>query len=1038
MELAKLDVLKQWHLKNIALYVSIAIYALAGLAQTPEPKRYNFTHYTEESGLVSYQVNSTVQDEEGFIWIGTNEGLQRFDGIRYNNFGQAQKDSASILSKAILQIHIDTNGNFWILTSDGKVCVFDTKSFTLKEAKVKVKNENLTGSLTTPKKLITDDDGTIFLLLPGEELLTYDKDTNEFSTSYNFFTPKPEWKIVDFVPERGTNKYWMCLEDQGFAVYDRKSDQLSYDGNNIGQEILIEHYKNTANPNKLFFDGQGRAWHIGMDEGLPYIYCYDIQKQKVVFSKYGFREQVPGYHEIHQFLEQQDGSIWISGINILAKYLENEKQFQQVYNGYVDERSIEFIVITSLNEGREHNIWVATGNNGLFRFNPSEEFFTNIPHPSKIAGNIGTGAPITFMHDLDRSILVGVWNDGLYRYDRNLKLIPLGIKGFPTDKTTPIISMSLSGRGKIVWMAVKDGIYKYDQLKRRVQFYHLPMLKSRIRDVEEDKDGNLWLGLQEHGVYKMDVKKGKIDFIQGISHFKSIPEVQVNKIMIDNKGLIWVGTHDKGLYVIDPETDTIIQHFHDRAPNGLKLVDNLVSSVLQYNDSLIFIGTSKKVLLYNLLQKKLSVLGSNKTISGIIQSMEKDSAGYLWVSSTAGLYRVNVQNRVFVKFNRNDGIRNDYFVISASHLLPDGRIIFGASESMVVFDPAAIKINTSYPVVNITDFKVMNRSLPLDSLLRLKTIELAPNQNSITIDLSTMSYNTAYGIRYKLEGLDNGWKIADRSHQLNFTYLPPGSYQLQANSINAEGVEGANPLLLDITVEAPFWQTRWFYGLLALSIGVIFFWLDKIRMQRKEAVHKTRSNIATSLHEEVNTALSQINILSEMAKIKAKNDPQKSAEFIDQIHSKSHNMIIAMDDMLWSITPDNDSMEKTVERMREYIDALNSRHHCGIEILVDDKVKSLQLDMQFKHDAFLLFKDSILGLVNARAYQCKIHLTIEKSNLIYTMEFNGENCDLQQLNNLKYRHEYVKRVDATKTSFKMQVLHSTSILELKIPISGQM
>ena len=1000
----------------------------------PEPKRYNFTHYTIESGLLSYQVNCTVQDDEGFIWIGTNEGLQRYDGIRFKNFGQVENDSSSLLSKAILQILIDKNRNFWILTLDGRVGVFDTQSFTLNEASVEVKTGLVLSSLTVPKKLITDDDGTVFLLVPGEELLTYNIDKNQFSAAHNFFEPKPEWRIVDFIPQKGTKKYWMCLSDYGLAVYDLSMGHLSYNGNNTGQEILIEHFKTATNPNKLFFDGRDRAWLVNIDDGLHYLYCYDLNKQETILNNYGFLEQVPRYHEIHHFLEQKDGSIWISGINIFAKYLEKEKQFQQVFNGYVDDRSIEFIVITSINEGREHNIWVTTGNNGIFRFNPSEEFFTNIGYTSKLVGKLGTGAPITFMHDLDGSILVGVWNDHLYRYDHDLKPLPLGIKGFKANEINTIVRMCQSRKDKIIWMAVKNGIYKYDQQKRQVQFYQLPMLRSRICEIEEDKEGNLWLGLQDHGVYKWDAKKGEIDFEQGISHFLPTPETRINKIIIDNKGLVWVGTHTKGLYVIDPKTDSVVHHFHDKATNGLKLSDQMVSTILDYNDSLVVIGTSTNLLLYNKVQQKLSVLGHDKDLPGFIKSMEKDSAGYLWVSSTGGLSRVNVRNRIFVKFNRKDGIRNDFFVISASHLLPDGRMIFGASESMVVFNPNTIKINTSYPVVNITDFRVTNRSLSVDSLLRLQSIELTHNQNSISIDLSTMSYNTPYGIKYKLEGLDNEWKTADLSKQLIYPYLPPGSYQFQANSINAEGEEGTNPLMLNITVGTPFWKTRWFYGLLALAIGFIFFWFDKIRMQRKEVVHKMRSNIATSLHGEVNMALNQINILSEMAKIKAKTDPQKSTEFIDQIHAKSHNMIISMDDMLWSISPDNDSMGKTVDRMREYIDALNNRHNSRIEILVDSRVKSLQLDMKFRHEAFLLFKDSILGLVNACASKCKIHLTLEKSNLIYTMLFNSKCCDIQQLNNLKYRQELVKRAEATSTAINLQVLGNNSILELKIPI----
>ncbi len=1030
----KLDDGKEHPLKQIILFIFVTFYTLASIAQAPEPMRYNFAHYTEETGLVSYQVNSTVQDNDGYIWIATNEGLQRFDGIRYKNFRPKVTDSTSIPSKSILQILVDKNESFWLLTVDGKVGVFDTKTFTFHQAKVKPQNATLLESLSLLKKLIADEFGNVFLLLPGNELLTYNKIRNEFSAEHNFFIQKPEWEIMDFAQQPGTKKYWMCIPGVGFAVYNHDSGRLSYTGNNIELENIIEHYKGDTHPFKIYFDRKGRIWHGGADDGLPFIYCYNAKKNEAVISKYGFTQQVPRYHEIHQFLEQQDGSIWISGINVLAKYLETEKQFQQVYNGYVDDRSIDFIVIANLSEDREHNIWVSTGNNGLFRFNPSEEFFRIIEHPSELRGNIGSGAPVTFAQDIDGSILVGVWNDGLYRYDKNLNPLPLGIKGFPVSEITSVIGMCPSGKGKFIWMAVKDGIYKYDQEKRQVHYYHLAELKSRIREIEEDKKGNLWIGLQEHGVYKWDAIKGKKEFLKGISGFTDIPSTRINKIMVDRKGYVWVGTFGEGAYVIDPETNKIIKEFNTNAPEESMLPERTVSTVLDYNDSLVIISTRSNVLLYNRLRQKVSVLGTGETTSGATSSMEKDSAGYVWLSTTSGLYRINVQKRVFIKFNRDDGITNDYFVISASYILPDGRMLFGATGTIVAFDPSTIKLDTSYPTVHVTDFKVMNRSLPIDSLLKQPVIELAPNENSIAMDLSTLSYNTSYAIRYKLEGLDNEWKIADRTHQLMYPYLPSGSYTLLVHSINAEGAVGNNPLTLYITVDSPFWKTWWFYGLLTLLIGSILFRLDRARMQRKETVHRMRSTIATSLHEEVNTALNNINILSEMAKIKTRNDPQKSTEFIEQIHSKSHNMIIAMDDMLWTISPDNDSMEKTVERMKEYIDALNNRHSAGIEILVDDKVKSLKLDMQFRHEAFLLFKESIQGLLNACATRCQIHLTIERSNLLYTMQFNNECCDIEQLHHLQHRQDMVKRLYTIRAKLKVQVHGNNSILELKIPI----
>jgi signal transduction histidine kinase len=134
------------------------------------------------------------------------------------------------------------------------------------------------------------------------------------------------------------------------------------------------------------------------------------------------------------------------------------------------------------------------------------------------------------------------------------------------------------------------------------------------------------------------------------------------------------------------------------------------------------------------------------------------------------------------------------------------------------------------------------------------------------------------------------------------------------------GIDGKiteNNTRLIIKINPPFWKSWWFYGALILLAGGLLFWFDRERMKRKEAMQQMRTDIAGNLHEQVNTALNNINVLSEMARMKADSEPEKSKEFIEQIHSKSHNMIIAMDDMLWSISPENDSMQKTVDRMQD-------------------------------------------------------------------------------------------------------------------------
>jgi signal transduction histidine kinase len=285
-----------------------------------------------------------------------------------------------------------------------------------------------------------------------------------------------------------------------------------------------------------------------------------------------------------------------------------------------------------------------------------------------------------------------------------------------------------------------------------------------------------------------------------------------------------------------------------------------------------------------------------------------------------------------------------------------------------------------------------------------------------------------------MDKIDKEWQTADNNNQAVYSFLPNGTHTFRMRLMDEEGrfIEQANKLL--IKMNAPFWKSWWFYSLLILAGGAFIFWLDRERMKRKAAMQDMRTGIADNLHKEVNTALNNINILSEMAKLKADKDPEKSKEYIEQIHAKSHNMMIAMDDMLWSIDPDNDNMSKTVERMKEYLDALNNRNAAEIDILVDKNVEALSLNMKLRHESFLLFKEAVKSLIYAGAQKCSIHISYEKPKLQFTMQFKNDCCDMQQLNNLLQRQDMENRLKTIKARLDVQVHKSTSIFVLQVPV----
>jgi ligand-binding sensor domain-containing protein/signal transduction histidine kinase len=997
-----------------------------------EPLQFSFTHYSAASGLLSNQVNTIVQDREGYLWTGTTDGLQRFDGVRYKSFQHRENDSSTIPSNPVWQLLVDNKNNLWVLLANGKVGIFDTRKFVFREVPVKFKKP--VSPNTYVKRLIKDEFGHIFYLMGGSEVITWDEKTGDFSYKHNFFRQKDEWDIVDFIQEPGTYKYWISVGHLGMAVYNHGTGQLSYPGQNIEKESLVEKFSGGNDYNRLLFDRRRRFWCVETKQ-TPVIYCYDLKSSELGVEKAVFKDAMNANHEIQGFFQQSDSAVWLYGLLVFAKFLENENQFQFVNNGYQHEKSIAYEYIHCLFEDREKNIWVCTDNNGLYRFNPNTEFFTNVKHTSRLTGKPGEAAPKSFVMTKWGTILAATAGDGLYQYDKNFHSIPLELTGLRENERLRSWSLAASGDSNTIWVSSDSGIYAIDERDHSCIHYNSPVLGNKsIRQIAEDKNGTLWIGTQNSGVFKWVSASGKKRSPKNIISFRGIPEVPVNKIKVDSRGNVWVATPETGVYLIDPDSDKIIAHFNDQPDNPYRLPEGGVSSILDYDDSTVIITTATRIVRFNPVSLKSELIGPAGLISGFIAATEKDKSGWIWLGSTNGFYRINIQKKIFLYFNRSDGIDNEHFTQSASYLLPDGRMIFGTTNQFIDFDPSRIPVRSATPDIRVTDFKVMNKSLSLDSLAQLREIELGYQDNSVVIEFSPLVYSNPYLIKYKLEGLDKDWRVADKNYQAIYSYLPAGSYTFLLKTIDEEKNESVKTTQLNIRVNAPFWKTTWFYALLILAIAGLLYWLDRERMRRKEAIQKMRRDIADNLHQEINLALGNINILSEMANLKAVREPEKSKEYIEQIHSRSHNMITAMDDMLWSIKPENDNMAKAIERISEHIDSLRNRYGVNINLLVDKKAASLNLNMLMRRKIFWFLKSGSTNIIRSGASDCNIHLWVQKQNLVFTIEFNNSHVDKLQLNNILQRQELAERLEEINGTIQAQLNGTRSVVELTIPL----
>lgn len=1003
---------------------------------TAQTVPYTFKHYTTASGLLSNQVFSTVQDDEGYLWIGGTDGLQRFDGTRYLSFRHEENNPATLPANPVMQLLIDHRNRLWVLLFDGSVGIFDRKKFVF--SRKKLSPESPSSLQATASQLITDGEGNIFYLLQGAEYLTWNEQGQVFSYANNFISLPAGWHVSGFAPQPGSRKYYLGIQGVGIAIYDRQTSQLSYPGNNTGNEAIIRGLDKSIFPADMLFDKKGRLWFYYWLKDFPTIFCYNLASG--TYQKYELLSRLNAYHEVRGFFEQSDGSIWLRGANVFARFNENAHQFEIIESKKAREHHIAYENISSLYEDRSGRVWIGTNSDGLYNFSPSKSYFSNIGHENRRNNKPGMGSPMSFIHTRWNTILVGTWEDGLYHYDSAVNPIPLHIKGIDENAGPFVWSMFASADSNTIWMSAQPGLYKLDQNRRSVVFYNPPALQGRtVRQVVEDKKGNVWLGMHNGGLFKWVPGKNKDLSKTSPERFSLPPTATITKLIVDNRGFIWAASSRHGVYAINPENGEIAWHFgksvSGNKPGEIAIPEDAASGLLEYNDSNMLISLDHYLLVFNRYSGQLTVKYGSDAFSGNITALQKDATGYIWLTSTSGLYRVSLLNKVLLRFTKEDGLENESFITASSAGLRDGRLIFGNTNQFVLFSPSRISVNHSLPTIRITGFDLMNKPLNVDSLLGKGLISLKYNQNSVSVFFSTMSFDNEYLIQYKLEGLDNKWMSADDRQQAIYTYLPPGNYDLKFRYIDMEGRLYDINNHLAIHVSSPFWKTWWFYSILVLLLASILFLLDRERAKRKAAVERMRNNIATNLHKDINTALRNINILSEMARQKADNEPVKSKEFIEQIHSKSHNMIIAMDDMLWSLAPENDSMLKTINRMQEYIDSLNARYQADICLLVEEKIRGLNLDMQYRHEAFRLFKDIIKGLVQAGMKKAGIQLVLEKNQLLYAIHFDGDCCDSHLLNNLFQRQDLHKRLEIIKGGLQVQVNRKQASVEMNIPVS---
>lgn len=1007
-------------------FFSVLLGLLALCCGAQQTRQYTFQHFTTAQGLASNFVYTAVQDADGFVWLATQNGLQRYDGNRFLSVVPRPEGAADGPLDKIQSVWTDRSGRVWLLAGNNRVACLDPRRFRYREARVLPVRDSLPIYLT--KYLFYGHDGAIYLHENFGPLFRFDS----ASFSFRRTTVLP----LDAAGKRGAarltwdstgHRYWFC-GDEGLFCYDPQAKRVYGRGQAADADVALY----GADTHCYYVEPTERYiyyWYWLPPSSSPVIRRIDRRLHRN--ESYQLSQEIGiGYHEMTGVLQQRSGRTWIHGNAFLAEWTDRAHPFLPVPNEGRFEQSIRYDQLYTSFEDKERNVWLCT-DNGLFLFNPDAQLFTS--YGLFRPGGAPKEAPVLTVCQLpDTSFFIGTWGQGLFYYDKDFNPLPLPAGLIPFDGYS-FWDMAVNRRSGAVWMGAQPGRFVlYEPATKTARLYNPPALRDQtVRQVISDLLGNMWIGLNDGRVLKWDFEKAGGDPMKGYQEV--LQGGQVSKIHRDRLGNVWVGCSLDGLYCVQASTGRLLRTWNASGPEGYRLFNNEVTDMSQLNDSTLLVTAG----CINILNTKTGRIRFFSSADGLpsdhAMSIQKDYRGIFWVGLSNGLCRINLDKRTVVFYDRRDGMLYDNFTRAGVELLSSGKLLFFTDHNILTFDPRRFTQSVAPPRPVITGMTLQGSSLPLDSLQGAGTLNLRYDRNALAFEFSGLTFTPQKKLHYfyKLEGLDKDWIHLENDNRASYNYVPPGRYTFKVMSEDADGLTSEVALSVPVRVRPPVWQTWWFYALMILLACFGLYLIDRERIRRLRALQQVRTQIAGNLHQEVETTLGDIHVLSEIAKIRAGTDLEQSKAFIDQISHKSRHMMEAMDDVLWSIDPANDGMQQMLMRIREFTDGIKHNHTMDIDLIVDRKVEQVGMSMALRHELFFFYKESMQFLLqHVICDQVFINLKLKGPMLLLELLTACEE-DAPEFRS-RYREALGPRVQAMKGLLEITMDHSNLSIVLRV------
>lgn len=798
--------------------VIICLFLCFGLIKA---QSYRFKHITSEQGLSTNYVTAIIQDNKGFMWFGTQEGLCRYDGYEITVYKADPGKSTSLSSSFIKSLYQDSNDKIYVGTQNDGLNIYDP----YKDAfiRIPVKGEE--------KKTLSDFQ---INCITGEDA---DKIWVGTANGFNLFNTKTLENKKYLFPSEDP------VEVKTFYRFDNKLLVGTSDGlwmlNLTSNELnKVKLNNNTINGKPIdlkivnsIVEYAGNLYLATYGSGVLMIDPVSLEIEKI----YKAAEENRNYNYIED-IKIKDNSLYCitrDGFLIFDLIIGD---FDRLVKNDRDAQSISDDYLTSIYIDSQKNIWLGTFSGGI---NVSFSQALKFPNYQRTVSEQFENAFSVCEFDKE-NILVGG-----EKFIRSINKNNTVIKDYSHVIDESNHALCILRNENTLWVGTwGDGLVKYDLVKNKKEKLLKEMQGGTVMSLTYDNLGNLWVGTFGDGLFVINEKSGEIKRYLMDNGLSSDNIIAIYK---DSKNNMWLGTSGGGLCMIknaDITNKKAITNYISESKTG-DLLSNTVYSILEDQKGDMWFGTDAGFCKLDNSTKKFVPFGEKDGLANnTVYSMLMDSTGCFWMSTNKGLSKfnpntVNVNGIAFKNYDQKDGLLNLEYTAGAFAKLSSGEMIFGGVNGINVFHPRKIHDNFHVPPVYIVSYKRSGRDVQTDTVITYKKyLKLSWRENFFQFELAALDYNAPHKNKYmyKLEGYDSEWSSPTNIRYVSYTELPGGDYVFKVKAANNDGVWNEKPYYIYITVVPPFWKTTWFYivvSVLGLACVIVFTQL-RTRAIKKE------------------------------------------------------------------------------------------------------------------------------------------------------------------------------------------------------------